>query len=148
MAALPPVSLDEKYSIGPGRALVAGRQALVRLPLVQRELDRRQGLNTAGYISGYRGSPLGGYDAELWKAADALAAQDVTFDPGLNEDLALTAVAGTQQIDFVPGRTVDGVFGIWYSKGPGGDSRRSASPGTGCNRDVALLGRLDRPKDR
>ena len=121
MAALPSVSLDEKYYIGPGRALVAGRQALVRLPLVQRELDRRSGLNTAGYISGYRGSPLGGYDAELWKAADALAAQDVIFDPGLNEDLALTAVAGTQQIDFVPGRTVDGVFGIWYGKGPGVD---------------------------
>ncbi|WP_313804615.1 indolepyruvate ferredoxin oxidoreductase family protein [Sphingobium sp.] len=121
MSALPPASLDEKYWIGTGRALVAGRQVLVRLPIVQRELDKRRGLNTAGYISGYRGSPLGGYDAELWKAAEALAAQDVAFDPGLNEDLALTAVAGTQQIDFVPGRTVDGVFGIWYGKGPGVD---------------------------
>jgi indolepyruvate ferredoxin oxidoreductase len=121
MTALPVVSLDEKYQIGEGRALIVGRQALVRLPIVQRELDKRAGLDTAGYISGYRGSPLGGYDAELWKAAKVLVEQNVTFDPGLNEDLALSAVAGTQQIDFVPGRTVDGVFGIWYGKGPGVD---------------------------
>ncbi|GAA0332705.1 indolepyruvate ferredoxin oxidoreductase family protein [Sphingomonas oligophenolica] len=121
MIALPAISLDDKYEIGPGHALVAGRQALVRLPIVQRELDKRMGLNTAGYISGYRGSPLGSYDAELWKAAKTLAEHDVIFDPGLNEDLALTAVAGTQQIDFVPGRKVDGVFGIWYGKGPGVD---------------------------
>jgi len=115
------VSLDDKYAFGPDRALVAGRQALVRLPIVQRELDRRKGLRTAGYISGYRGSPLGSYDAELWKAAEILREQDILFDPGLNEDLALTAVAGTQQIDFMPGRKVDGVFGLWYGKGPGVD---------------------------
>src|SRR3569623_152680 len=121
MTALPVVSLGEKYQIGEGRALIAGRQALVRLPIVQRELDKRAGLDTAGYISGYRGSPLGGYDAELWKAAKVLAEQHVTFNPGVNEDLALRAVAGTQQIDFVPGRTVDGVFGLWYGKGPGVD---------------------------
>lgn len=121
MTADPAVSLDDKYEIGPSHALVAGRQALVRLPIVQRALDKRSGHSTAGYISGYRGSPLGGYDAELWKAAKVLGESDVVFHPGLNEDLALTAVAGTQQIDFVPGRTVDGVFGIWYGKGPGVD---------------------------
>lgn len=121
MTALPVVSLDDKYAIHSDRALVAGRQVLVRLPIIQRELDRRKGLKTAGYISGYRGSPLGSYDAELWKAAQILSDNDIVFQPGLNEDLALTAVAGTQQIDFVPGRKVDGVFGIWYGKGPGVD---------------------------
>ncbi|MBB4630815.1 indolepyruvate ferredoxin oxidoreductase family protein [Sphingosinicella soli] len=121
MTADAAVSLDDKYEIGPGHALVAGRQALVRLPIVQRALDKRSGHSTAGYISGYRGSPLGGYDAELWKAAKVLGESDVVFHPGLNEDLALTAVAGTQQIDFVPGGTVDGVFAIWYGKGPGVD---------------------------
>ncbi|MBB6252143.1 indolepyruvate ferredoxin oxidoreductase [Nitrospirillum iridis] len=115
------VTLDDKYQLNQGRALVSGRQALVRLPIIQRALDRRLGLNTAGYISGYRGSPLGGYDAELWKAADFLKANDIIFEPGLNEDLALTAVAGTQQLDFVPGRRFDGVFGFWYGKGPGVD---------------------------
>ena len=104
-----------------GRALVSGRQALVRLPIIQRERDRARGLNTAGYISGYRGSPLGGYDAELWRASKELADADIVFDPGLNEDLALTAVSGTQQIGFVPGRKRDGVFGLWYGKGPGVD---------------------------
>lgn len=121
MSANPSVTLDDKYKIGPDHALVAGRQALVRLPIVQRALDQRMEHNTAGYISGYRGSPLGAYDAELWKAAKLLGENHIIFDPGLNEDLALTAVAGTQQIDFVPGRTVDGVFGIWYGKGPGVD---------------------------
>lgn len=104
-----------------GRALMSGRQALVRLPILQRQADRRRGFRTAGYISGYRGSPLGGYDIELWKAAEILEANDIVFSPGVNEDLALTAVAGTQQIEFVPGRTVDGVFGFWYGKGPGID---------------------------
>jgi indolepyruvate ferredoxin oxidoreductase len=117
----PRISLDDKYQPGEGRALVSGRQALVRFPLMQRELDRRRGLNGAGYISGYRGSPLGGYDSELWKVADVLKANDIIFAPGLNEDLALTAVAGTQQLDFIPGRKFDGVFGLWYGKGPGVD---------------------------
>lgn len=115
------ISLEDKYRLDRTRALVAGRQALVRLPIMQRERDRRHGLNTAGLISGYRGSPLGGYDMELWKAADTLRAHDIVFQPGLNEDLALTALAGAQQIDFVPGRKVDGVFCIWYGKGPGID---------------------------
>ncbi|HET8611802.1 MAG TPA: indolepyruvate ferredoxin oxidoreductase family protein [Sphingomonas sp.] len=138
------VSLDDKYAFGSDRALVAGRQALIRLPIVQRELDRRKGLKTAGYISGYRGSPLGSYDAELWKAADILREKDIIFDPGLNEDLALTAVAGTQQIHFMPGRKVDGVFGLWYGKGPGvdrsGDAIKHANlGGTSPSGGVALI---------
>ena len=115
------VSLADKYALDCRTALISGRQALVRLPIVQRELDRARGLETAGLISGYRGSPLGSYDLELWKVAALLQKHDILFKPGLNEDLALTALAGAQQLDFVPGRKVDGVFGIWYGKGPGVD---------------------------
>ncbi|MEP7246064.1 MAG: indolepyruvate ferredoxin oxidoreductase family protein [Gammaproteobacteria bacterium] len=114
-------SLDDKYRLDAARALISGRQALVRLLLLQRALDRRDGLNSAGFVSGYRGSPLGGFDAELWKAEAMLRAHDIRFQPGLNEDLAMTAVAGSQQIGFLPGRKVDGVFGLWYGKGPGVD---------------------------
>ena len=121
MAAAPPVALADKYRLDYDRALLSGRQALVRLPIEQRASDRRRGWNTAGLISGYRGSPLGGYDIELWRARDALEASDVRFLPGLNEDLALTALAGTQQLGFLPGRKVDGVFCLWYGKGPGVD---------------------------
>jgi indolepyruvate ferredoxin oxidoreductase len=116
-----PITLDDKYRLDGDRALIGGRQALVRLPLMQRAIDRRAGLNTAGLISGYRGSPLGGYDMELWKAAEHLKADNIIFQPGLNEDLAMTALAGSQQLDFLPGRKFDGVFGIWYGKGPGVD---------------------------
>jgi indolepyruvate ferredoxin oxidoreductase len=115
------VSLADKYRLDTGRALISGRQALVRLLLLQRALDRRDGLNSAGFVSGYRGSPLGGFDAELWKVQKTLEANDILFQPGLNEDLALTAIAGTQQIDFLPGAKVAGVFGLWYGKGPGVD---------------------------
>lgn len=121
MSAGEAISLDDKYSLGAERALINGRQALVRLPILQRELDRLHGLRTAGLISGYRGSPLGGYDLELWKAQETLRAHDIVFQPGLNEDLALTALIGSQQLDFVPGALFDGVFGIWYGKGPGVD---------------------------
>jgi indolepyruvate ferredoxin oxidoreductase len=121
-----PVSLQDKYLLDRGRVFLSGRQALVRLPIQQRQLDRARGLNTAGFISGYRGSPLGSYDSELWKARRLLEQHDIRFQPGLNEDLAATAVWGTQQIGFVPGRTVDGVFAIWYGKGPGVD--RSGDP--------------------
>ncbi len=120
------VELSDKYTLEHGTILISGRQALVRLPLVQRRLDRTRGRNTAGFISGYRGSPLGSYDSELWKARDLLDAHDIVFQPGLNEDLAATAVWGTQQIGFLPGRKVDGVFSIWYGKGPGVD--RSGDP--------------------
>jgi indolepyruvate ferredoxin oxidoreductase len=115
------IALDDKYRLTEGPALLSGRQALVRLAILQRQGDRRSGLQTAGYISGYRGSPLGGYDLELWKAAEILRANDIIFSPGVNEDLALTAIAGTQQIEFVPGRRVEGVFAFWYGKGPGID---------------------------
>jgi indolepyruvate ferredoxin oxidoreductase len=112
MTARATVTLEDKYRFDGELALVSGRRALVRLPMIQRELDREQGLNTAGYISGYRGSPLAGFDAELWKARKELEAHDIVFDPGVNEDLALTALAGTQQLDFLPGPRVDGVFGL------------------------------------
>lgn len=115
------VSLSDKFDVMEGTIFITGKQALSRVPLLQRELDDRRGLRTAGYISGYRGSPLGTVDNELLKIADRLKAADIVFQPGLNEDLAMTAVWGSQQLDFVPGRRVDGVFGMWYGKGPGVD---------------------------
>ncbi len=120
------VTLNDKYTLEEGRVFISGTQALVRLPIMQRQRDRAAGLNTAGFISGYRGSPLGGYDAALWQAARFLQENGITFRPGLNEDQAATACWGTQQIDFVPGAKVDGVFTIWYGKGPGVD--RSGDP--------------------
>ena len=121
MVAGLPVSLDDKYRFTDGRVFLSGTQALVRLPLVQRARDRAMGLNTGGFISGYRGSPLGGYDQELWRAKKLLAAENIVFQPGLNEELGATAVWGTQHVGLRPGATVDGVFGIWYGKGPGLD---------------------------
>src|ERR1700693_964231 len=115
------VTLDDKYSLHHGRAFMSGIQALVRLPMMQRERDRAAGLNTAGFISGYRGSPLGGVDHALWQAQRFLQQHDIRFEPGLNEDLAATAVWGSQQVGLFPGAKVDGVFGIWYGKGPGVD---------------------------
>ena len=120
--ALETVTLDDKYSLGHGRAFMSGVQALVRLPMLQRARDAAAGLNTAGFISGYRGSPLGGYDQALWAAKKYLAAQNIVFQPGVNEELAATAVWGTQQLDLYPQtKKFDGVFGIWYGKGPGVD---------------------------
>lgn len=115
------VTLDDKYTLDSGYAFVTGTQALVRLPLVQRRLDIRQGLNTGGFISGYRGSPLGGLDQALWKAGKYLDAHNIKFHPGINEDLGATAVWGSQQVHLSPGHQVDGVFGMWYGKGPGVD---------------------------
>jgi len=115
------VRLEDKYTLQSGRIYLSGLQALVRLPMMQRERDRAAGLNTAGFISGYRGSPLGGYDNALWQAQSLLQKHDIRFQPGLNEDLAATAVWGSQQVGLFPGATVDGVFGIWYGKGPGLD---------------------------
>ena len=120
--ALETVTLDDKYSLGHGRAFMSGVQALVRLPMLQRARDAAAGLNTAGFISGYRGSPLGSYDQALWAAKKHLAAQNIVFQPGVNEELAATAVWGTQQLDLYPQtKKFDGVFGIWYGKGPGVD---------------------------
>ncbi|MFZ5609745.1 MAG: indolepyruvate ferredoxin oxidoreductase family protein [Pseudomonadota bacterium] len=115
------VTLDDKYMLERGQAFMTGIQALVRLPLVQARRDRAAGLNTAGFISGYRGSPLGGYDQELWRAKKHLDAHNIVFKPGINEDLAATALWGTQHVGLRPGAKVDGVFGIWYGKGPGVD---------------------------
>jgi indolepyruvate ferredoxin oxidoreductase len=120
------VGLDDKYRLDAKRIYLSGVQALVRLPMLQRERDRAAGLNTAGFISGYRGSPLGMYDHTLWRAKSFLQSQDIAFVPGLNEDLAATAVWGSQQVGLFPGAKVDGVFGIWYGKGPGVD--RSVDP--------------------
>lgn len=100
---------------------MTGIQALVRLPMVQRTLDRQRGYNTAGLVSGYRGSPLGAYDQQLWKASKQLAEHDVVFQPGLNEDLAATALWGAQMHKAYGDSKVDGVFGVWYGKGPGVD---------------------------
>jgi len=120
--ALESVTLDDKYSLEHGRAFMSGVQALVRLPMLQRARDATAGLNTAGFISGYRGSPLGSYDQALWQAKKHLAKQNIVFQPGVNEELGATAVWGTQQLDLYPqSKKFDGVFGIWYGKGPGVD---------------------------
>ncbi len=121
--ALETVTLDDKYSLDYGRAFMSGVQALVKLPMLQRLRDAQAGKNTAGFISGYRGSPLGGYDQALVKASKYLKAQNIVFQPGVNEELAATAIWGTQQLGFAPPGTnkFDGVFGIWYGKGPGVD---------------------------
>ncbi|MBW7837239.1 MAG: indolepyruvate ferredoxin oxidoreductase family protein [Sphingomonadales bacterium] len=120
-ATLTPITLDDKYVASEGRIFLTATQALVKLPLLQRRLDAVRGLNTAGFISGYRGSPLGNLDAELWAARRFLEENHIRFQPGVNEDLAATACWGTQQVKFLPGAKYDGVFAMWYGKGPGVD---------------------------
>ena len=115
------VSLDDKYKLQTGRIFVTGTQALVRLPMMQHLRDKTEGFDTAGYISGYRGSPLGGYDQQLWSAKRVLDEHQIVFQPGVNEDLAATACWGTQQAHFHGENKHDGVFAIWYGKGPGVD---------------------------
>jgi indolepyruvate ferredoxin oxidoreductase len=115
------VRLDDKYDLSRDRIFVNGSQAVVRLLLTQRELDRRAGLNTAGFVSGYRGSPLGGLDQQLLQARRQLQASAITFQPGLNEELAATAIWGTQQAELDGHGRYDGVFSVWYGKGPGVD---------------------------
>ena len=119
--ALAQVGLDDRYALERGRVLMTGIQALVRLPMLQRQRDRAAGLNTAGFISGYRGSPLGGLDQALWRARKFLDRSQIVFQPGINEDLAATAVWGSQQVGLFPGAKYDGVFALWYGKGPGVD---------------------------
>ena len=138
------VELDDKYRLESKRIFLSGTQALVRLPMLQRERDRLQGLNTGGFISGYRGSPLGMYDHALWRAKSHLQQHDIAFVPGLNEDLAATAVWGSQQVGLFPGAKVDGVFGIWYGKGPGVDRsvdalKHANAAGTSLNGGVLAL---------
>ena len=119
--ALVKVSLDDKWELESGRVFLTGSQALVRLLILQRQRDRAAGLNTAGFVSGYRGSPLGGVDQALWKAEKFLKRAEIHFQPGLNEDLAATSIWGTQQVNMYPDATRDGVFAMWYGKGPGVD---------------------------
>jgi indolepyruvate ferredoxin oxidoreductase len=114
-------ALMDRYTRQRGRVLLTGTQALVRILLDQRDRDRADGINSAGFVSGYRGSPLGGVDLELWRANKLLSDRRIEFLPAVNEDLAATAVLGSQQVETNPSREVDGVFGLWYGKGPGVD---------------------------
>ncbi|MCL1484826.1 MAG: hypothetical protein MH208_11135 [Marinobacter sp.] len=109
-------TLEDRYLRDSGRVFLTGTQALVRIPLMQAALDRKLGLNTAGMVSGYRGSPLGAYDMALWQAQKHLDENRIDFVPAINEDLAATIMLGTQQVETDDDRTVDGVFGIWYGQ--------------------------------
>ena len=115
------VTLDDKYTEKSGRIYLNGLQALVRIPMMQRQLDAASNLKTATFISGYRGSPLGGFDMALSAAKKYLDAHDIKFVPGVNEDLGATAVWGSQQLNLGPGAQYDGIVGMWYGKGPGVD---------------------------
>ena len=132
MAATLPVqkrldmTLKDRLQLEEGWVYMTGMQALVRLPVQQRLRDIANGLKTAGFISGYRGSPLGRYDMELWEAQETLKQYNVVFRPGVNEDLAATAAWGSQYVGLFPGNTVDGVFSIWYGKAPGMDRSMDA----------------------
>jgi indolepyruvate ferredoxin oxidoreductase len=139
-----PISLDQKYTQETGHVFLTGIQALVRLPMAQIRRDRAMGLNTAGFISGYRGSPLGGYDQQLFAARKHLEQYNIKFQPGVNEDLAATAVWGSQQLSLSPGAQYDGVVGIWYGKGPGVDRcgdvfRHANTAGSAKNGGVLCL---------
>ncbi|HUR02380.1 MAG TPA: indolepyruvate ferredoxin oxidoreductase family protein, partial [Nonomuraea sp.] len=120
------VALDDKYTATDGRVLISGLQALVRLTLEQRRLDQERGLNTRVFVSGYPGSPLAGVDLEMGRAARLLEPAGVVFQPALNEELAATAVAGTQLLGRLPGRRHDGVAAFWYGKSPGLDRAADA----------------------
>ena len=143
---LRPVTLADKYDLGKSPVFVTGYQAIIRLCLMQKERDRRAGLNTAGYVTGYRGSPLGGLDQQFQRAETLLQANDILFHGGLNEDLAATALWGSQQAELRGEGKYDGVFGIWYGKGPGVDRsgdvfRHANSAGTSKHGGVlALMG--------
>ncbi|MBR0661793.1 indolepyruvate ferredoxin oxidoreductase family protein [Roseomonas oryzicola] len=140
----PDATLEERWDATGGPVLLTGTQALVRLPMLRQEMDAALGWKTGGFISGYRGSPLGGFDKELGRQQKRLKAHDIVFQPGLNEDLAATAVWGTQQVGLYPGARVDGVFAIWYGKGPGVDRsgdvlRHANSAGTDPKGGVIAL---------
>lgn len=120
------IKLEDKYALDTTCAYMTGIEALVRLPILQHQRDLQAGLNTAGFISGYRGSPLGGLDQALWKAQPYLDKHNIQFQPGVNEDLAATAVWGSQQVNCFEGARFDGVFALWYGKGPGVDRSMDA----------------------
>jgi len=119
--SLAEIRLDDKYRLATGHLYLTGTQALTRLPMLQHQRDQAQNLNTGCFISGYRGSPLGGLDKSLWEAREFLKQNAIHFQPGLNEELAATAVWGSQQTNLFPGAKYDGVFAMWYGKGPGVD---------------------------
>ncbi len=119
--ALPMYQLEDRYELNSGRVFLTGTQALARIVLDQARRDQSAGLNTAGFVSGYRGSPLGGLDLELWRARDRLDANRITFMPAVNEDLGAAAVLGAQQASLDPQCEVEGIFSMWYGKGPGVD---------------------------
>ena len=138
------IKLEDKYTRTSGRVFLTGPQALVRLPMLQRQRDAAAGLNTAGFVSGYRGSPLGGVDLAFWAAKKFLEPQHIVFQPGINEDLAATAVWGTQQVNLFPGAKYDGVFAMWYGKGPGVDRcgdvfRHANAAGTAAHGGVLVV---------
>jgi indolepyruvate ferredoxin oxidoreductase len=137
-------TLNERYEKESGVIFLSGIQALARLLLEQHRRDRRAGLNTGGFVSGYRGSPLGGLDQVLWQQKALLESHNVQFQPGVNEELAATAVWGSQQVGLFPGATVDGVYGLWYGKAPGLDRacdaiRHANAAGTAENGGVLLV---------
>ena len=141
---LPAVKLDDKYTLESGRVFLTGTQALVRLPMMQRQRDVAAGLNTGCFISGYRGSPLGAFDQALWKARKFLATNHIQFQPGVNEELGATAVWGSQQVGMFPGARYDGVYSMWYGKGPGVDRsgdvfKHGNAAGTSRNGGVLVL---------
>ena len=142
--ALQAVSLDDKYALDRGQVFLTGTQALVRLPMMQRQRDLAAGLNTAGFVTGYRGSPLGGVDLQMARAKQFLQKHHIHFQAGVNEDLAATAVWGSQQGDLFGDSNYDGVFAMWYAKGPGVDRsgdvlRHGNMAGTGRHGGVLLL---------
>ncbi|CAO3375589.1 Indolepyruvate ferredoxin oxidoreductase, alpha and beta subunits [Azospirillum argentinense] len=142
--ALATVTLDDKYALEQGRVYLTGTQALVRLPMMQRQRDLAAGLNTACFISGYRGSPLGGFDQNLWNARKFLEKNHIRFQPGVNEELGATAVWGSQQVGMFPGAKYDGVYSMWYGKGPGVDRsgdvfKHANAAGTARNGGVLVL---------
>ena len=142
--ALATVTLDDKYVLESGRVYLTGTQALVRLPMMQRQRDLAAGLNTGCFISGYRGSPLGGFDLNLWTARKFLEKNHIRFQPGVNEELGATAVWGSQQVGMFPGARYDGVFSMWYGKGPGVDRsgdvfKHANAAGTSKNGGVLVL---------
>ena len=136
------ITLADKYEAQSGRVFLTGTQALVRLPMAQMRRDRAAGLNTATFISGYRGSPLGSFDQQLVKARKYLDPLGITFQPGLNEDRAATAIWGSQQVGLSAGATRDGVLGIWYGKGPGVDRSGDALKHANAAGTAALGGVL------
>lgn len=142
--SLAEIRLDDKYRLETGHLYLTGTQALTRLPMLQKQRDKAHGLNTACFISGYRGSPLGNLDKSLWEAKSFLKDNHIHFQPGVNEELAATAVWGSQQTSLFPGARYDGVFAMWYGKGPGVDRcgdvfKHGNSAGVSAHGGVLLL---------